>query len=156
MQTDIDWSKAPEGATHYNKSIERFYKVENGTYVYLYSCNDDGWLPSAHSGSELNHKRFTKRPPEWNGEGLPPSGTVCDMYRYNCWSGCEVIGVHGDFAIVYHNGDYITADSNYLRPIKSERERVIDEMHEAYFEGARGHIGGIAGIYEAGFRKAQS
>jgi len=104
---------------------------------------------------------------DWSGEGLPPVGTVCEYTRElsaaesqrdRTWYWCKVVAHELGGAVIrtkaghYHNR---SVPEFSFRPIKTERERAIDEMHEAYFEGARGHMGGIAGIYEAGFRKVQ-
>ena len=108
---------------------------------------------------------------------LPPVGSECEFFKQrehgNCHKrlprACVVkilahITVHEGGANVavfswLRKGRITSVDmaiARCFRPIKTERERAIDEISAAYFEGARGHMGGIAGIYEAGFRKVQS
>ena len=96
---------------------------------------------------------------DWNGEGLPPVGTVCEYKPIldDDWITVKITG-YGERLILLkpHGKDYETVGSSaagHFRPLKTERERAIDEMREAYREGVRGHMGGIAGIYEAGYRK---
>jgi len=132
--SDIDWSEAPEGdEVCSDKSVQ--WNKQN-----CYS---------------------TARPAEYDGTTLPPVGTVCEYKPIldDDWITVKITGYGERLALLKpHGKDYETVCSKgagYFRPIKSDRDRAIDEMHEAYFEGARGHMGGIAGIYEAGFRKVQ-
>jgi hypothetical protein len=52
----IDWSKAPEGATH------------------AAACGDD------YLWYSLDHAVLIARPVEWDGQDRPPIGTVCEVY----------------------------------------------------------------------------
>jgi len=72
---DIDWSKAPEGATQWDSEAELFY------------CPDGFWVMEhfkPYSNKQPDEPgRFIPRPtrpaaPGWNGEGLPPVGLECD------------------------------------------------------------------------------
>ena len=133
--SDIDWSEAPDGAEVYSDKSVQWNKQS------VYS---------------------TARPAAYDGTTLPPVGTVCE-YRPildDDWITVKITGYGERLALIKpHGKDYETIcskSSATFRPIKTERERVIDEISAAYFEGARGHMGGIAGIYEAGFRKVQS
>lgn len=51
----IDFSKAPEGATHYNHEFMEFYKATTGGSLLCYSLADDSWFESFkhHSLKEL-------------------------------------------------------------------------------------------------------
>jgi hypothetical protein len=78
---NIDWSKAPEGATHFDAAdnrINSFMKLEGGRWFF--------WPPNSLSPAwtywkpeNTGIKGMIPRPPEWNGEGLPPVGTVCEF-----------------------------------------------------------------------------
>ena len=74
MSEQIDWSKAPEGATH--RGAINWFKSD-GEKVYTF----DGavWHPASWEIWQL--APFAKRPSihadEWSGEGLPPVGVVC-------------------------------------------------------------------------------
>ena len=85
---NIDWSKAPEGATHFSDGNPR-----NGKYPAWWrpiSKRDDlfeCWAVGTSFGCEIWQpgpfhlpENAVKR--EWTGEGLPPVGVVCE------WSGC--------------------------------------------------------------------
>lgn len=47
----IDWSKAPEGATHYNIITGAFYRINNGS-VELFSLADQ-WAKSTFQKHEV-------------------------------------------------------------------------------------------------------
>ena len=57
MITEIDWSKAPEGAGYYPRPY--FYKVENET-AYFWDENYEDWRESSYYPSHV--ERFTSRP----------------------------------------------------------------------------------------------
>ena len=85
---EIDWSKAPEGATHYNRTYFDWYKV--GSYEPSF-WNGRAWAP-ARFWDDRKHDCI-QRPtaPSWSGEGLPPIGVVCE-YRVcdGPWYKCEI------------------------------------------------------------------
>lgn len=59
----IDWSKAPEGATHWNTANNSFYKIDNGNaYIYKYAI--DNYEMSVYKPSELMTHPFAPRPTE--------------------------------------------------------------------------------------------
>lgn len=77
----IDWSKAPEGATHYcTSSLDgthwRDYSSEIGLYWHV-----GQWKSHLATSEEILSRgsSFVPRPAQWNGEGLPPAGTVCEL-----------------------------------------------------------------------------
>lgn len=86
MSNKIDWSKAPEGATHY---------TPKGTGVYAAfwrkHCGEwkDAWVIEGQDGQLVHYKGplspsfeslAVERPttPSWSGEGLPPVGVRCE------------------------------------------------------------------------------
>lgn len=76
MSKEIDWSKAPEGATHYLPESEDYFAswIKPGFSMREESQLD--WVEDDHNGAEHLH---VARPKVWNGEGLPPAGTVCEF-----------------------------------------------------------------------------
>jgi hypothetical protein len=73
----IDWSKAPEEATHYNLNNYMFYKVVDKE-VYI-ACEGE-WFVSTHNVDDfVKHSTVIPRPSkqEWDGKGLPPVGVEC-------------------------------------------------------------------------------
>jgi len=154
--SDIDWSEAPEGATHYD-SLAGVFCNEGGYWYHIGNVK----YATIHAHEGWGTDRYVPRPvvSEYDGTELPTIGTICEMLDGNgIFVMVEIFAAHEGF----HHGwseervqAYFSDEVNDFRPIKTERERAIDEISAAYFEGARGHMGGIAGIYEAGFRKVQ-
>ena len=73
---EIDWSHAPEGATHYNHTCFDWYKVTQIGAVFFW--NGRAWEP-ARFWDDSKHDCI-QRPttPSWSGEGLPPVGVECE------------------------------------------------------------------------------
>lgn len=162
---NIDWSKAPKGATHYNPMCGDWYKV-SGVSADCWSNFKGGWHP-AHIWESRKDYCIARPSPPWNGQGLPPVGTVCEMKYCGEWEKTEIlcIGVkHVFIRQIAVTGEAFECSLNLsacqFRPIRTpeqiaadERKSVIDDLMRLYIEGASGHIGGIAAIYEAGYRK---
>lgn len=92
--TQIDWSKAPEGATHYGPAVEGewlecWHKNVNGEWLGWLADGDTRWSTAGNSNSRI--KQFIPRPQEWTGSGLPPVGTVCEVEHCGKWIKCEII-----------------------------------------------------------------
>lgn len=63
----------------------------------------------------------------WNGEGLPPVGTRCEVIVGSYWYECDVIGwFDGAVWVKSDRGDYWTSHIEAsFRPIQTDRERWI-------------------------------
>lgn len=77
----IDWSRAPEGATHYGPAVEGqwlacWHKKVDGQWLGWLADGDTRWGPSGNTVERM--KQLISRPQDWTGEGLPPVGTVCE------------------------------------------------------------------------------
>lgn len=83
-----DWSKAPEGATHFDAIDQNFLRVVGETI--LLRSGGMVWIESPHSQYGLRigdcPRALIMRPAElpevaapWIGEGLPPIGTTCEI-----------------------------------------------------------------------------
>ena len=74
QRIQIVWSTAPEGTTHVNPKVGpcAWRRLEG---VRWYQWWVDGWLaiPGDHS------PEYIARPASWNGQGLPPVGTICQF-----------------------------------------------------------------------------
>ena len=169
--SEIDWSKAPEGATH-RSATAWFKRDEVGVYLF-----DAGmWRLLPWGKSQLDG--FWERPsPAWNGEGLPPVGTVCEALwneSRNEWLKTKVFGVNEHEQPVHRweegpkKFDYQASPLTgfggkpYFRPIRTpeqiaadERNAFIDEIAlllgwDAKYEAAQRDAGKI---FDAGYRK---
>lgn len=157
MESKIDWSKAPEGATHYFPPTEKWYMAGNGCAPLVWT----GMWCKAFQFSQREHM-CVHRPatPSWSGEGLPPVGVVCMANGYQVVivaHHCN--GIHAIYAESEVDGLLYYGEPNEFRPIRTpeqiaadEREAAVNEMHKLYIQGAK-HHGGLYAIYDAGFRK---
>lgn len=86
---EIDWSKAPEGTTHFNTGmnsrVDGWMKSENEIWHWWPSTGasiEKKWYPLLNQ-LRIYTDRFIERPVAWSGEGLPPVGTVCEFAGFN-------------------------------------------------------------------------
>jgi len=104
---------------------------------------------------------------EWDGKGLPPVGTVCEVMVSGLpsvaqdWEQCTILlineGADGSPQICTkdHRGDlaiyYPKYDAVYFRPLRTPEqiamEKTLEELESLY------STGGPAAIYDAGYRK---
>lgn len=157
---NIDWSKAPEGATHgreHQHGVD-FYKREDG--LWLYFTNRGKW----DIAMGTNESSCESRPLLWNGKGLPPVGTVCEMQDgIGAWTVVEIFAVHCGYAHGWDSNkriSYFSGYANEFRPIRTpeqiaaeERLKAIDEMAAVYKSNYEGHVkDGCQALYDAGYR----
>jgi len=180
---DIDWSKAPEGFPLWLEGTNEFHKRYNGWYrdcgqVFLGSSG--GQWRAQREGQFFNVHRKPE-PVAWNGEGLPPAGTVCEVVspgyknsRFDRFVGNQVTivahdQIEGDPVAVFRmslNGkayeqDYHALFDKCFRPIRTaeqiaaeERKRGIEELLNVFNSNFEGHVlDGLSAIYDAGYRK---
>ena len=170
---NIDWSKAPEDATHVNRS-GLFFNFDENLNARFY----DGfwWRGNGFKlGDYDTMGELIERPNKqeaWDGEGLPPVGITCEV-RYdddNCWVVVDVY-VHTEFkgdtyACAKNETDMFYGLANEFRPIKTaeqlaEEEKVtaIAEMRAVVIAASDRKRATIAectatvALYEAGYRK---
>jgi hypothetical protein len=163
---EIDWSKAPEGATHAGinakGSVGYFYRLPGvlGDYDYWNATLADAkW--SSGKGNPALSKLITRPSPAWSGEGLPPVGTVCDYKTsLGLWVAVEITG-HARLGICFvqpeRGGENYVSLTAQFRPRRTpeqiaayEREAAIEEMRVA--AGSRNNFP-FAELYDAGYRK---
>jgi hypothetical protein len=91
----VDWSLAPEGATHYSENNDMFYSLKGGIY-YFYASDDIELIKGGRASSyELTSFIERPKPATWSGpqDGLPPVGSIVLARRSdtNKWHESEVI-----------------------------------------------------------------
>lgn len=180
----IDWNTAPEGATHYAPKLEEndfwcsvFWRMENGVGVEAWSIdNRTGELHHFNRPTwiETTAKRLVPRPAAcahasttWDGQGLPPVGTVCEYYAdENTWRRCEIVAHKDGQAVVWVNNAHIWASSGEsLRPISTpeqiaaeerskECDRIFVILSSVEREGNRSDM--AEALYDAGYRRQES
>lgn len=143
--SQVDWSKAPEGATHYCLSwpARTAWRDMSGIYAKYYM--DGAWRDHGVTSEYCltSYAEFEARPAQWNGEGLPPAGTVCEHKRVHEWQKVEIFAVKPNYngsqtaLFTYESGCWAgCAEPSLFRPIRTpeqvaaeECQREISEIH---------------------------
>ncbi|MEZ1597287.1 hypothetical protein [Pseudomonas aeruginosa] len=178
----IDWNTAPEGATHWEPRgslyLEGWMRKVGNKWSY-WAEGRKVWV-SGTPGCYVSAEReatFEARPQEaWDGQGLPPVGTVCE---YRCHDSCEpkdwtVVHVlahanHGsDTAMLLAEDVSGEPGTMYgriwiprtCRPLRTpeqiaaeEREKAIEEM---CFAEETLTVKQAKALYDAGYRRQES
>ncbi|MEE5138707.1 hypothetical protein V2J83_24720 [Pseudomonas alliivorans] len=161
----LDWSKAPEGATHareYAGGCDFYRRTACGVWQYYHFRR--GWSV-AYATSEAD---CVARPPAaWNGEGSPPVGAVCEFSRKGCgnWGRVEILYV-GKQRIFFRDrdGDELSRShgESEFRPIRTAEQIAADERELAITDmcvllgkdPSRPGVREMAGVlFDAGYRK---
>lgn len=165
---EIDWSRAPTDATHYNQFACHWIKhLGNGSYQFL---KGDEW----EMGFGCMDSRYIERPePEaWSGEGLPPVGTVCELRNVSagtCWAKAHIKFASRNVVVWDWDGEpamngLCTAYLHALeiRPTRTpekiaaeEREMAISQMAVIALAGDNQLVTKVylERLYDAGYRK---
>lgn len=179
--SEIDWSKAPEGTTHWHGGDDEFcpafYKVVDGKATHYWTTLEPMWrkVTSFDRVIATYLMQCLPAPTPWDGTGLPPVGTVCEIHGHVHhelrkqpfeWVQCVVIA-HTDFG-----GDPVavakTTDSSIgwgigraFRPLRTpeqiaaeEREKAVDKMVEIASNAQCFGVGRavLGALYDAGLR----
>lgn len=87
--SEIDWTKAPEWATHYGPEndcyCEAWYRVVDGKIVTFAEADSANCVPQPANQGECFYHPIENLIAPWAGEGLPPVGTEVEI-RELCWS----------------------------------------------------------------------
>jgi len=153
--TDIDWSKAPEGATHYVENSICVWGKRIGDDWYYFNPIDGSWKHLQSDGDNRIKRspsnmpvipRPTSQPtdnPEWDGEGLPPVGCECEINPHGEWFRATVRGYSSHKFLaeisagqIDEDGDEIAGEHAYwtqgtgFRPLKTQAEREREELSD--------------------------
>lgn len=157
---EIDWSKAPEGAEWYCNG--NWYRR---TSSHWQEHTHSGWLPTAYISPEnFSWWAYAVSKPAWDGEGLPPVGTVCALTPLTGETVTVTIKYMGkDWAVVQKgNKECVQAlGLCTFRLIRTpeqvaakEREQAIAEMR-MLMHRTNDSIQAAINLYDAGFRKVK-
>lgn len=166
--SEIDWSKAPEGATHWDSGTDKvpasWMKLEAGDWFFwsTYTGVIGGWVPCG-DGKGIS-SRAVQRPElaTWNGTGLPPAG--CEIeYRSPSrgWRPGEYIGQFiGQMVIGCRETGVIGyCPTEGVRPVRTPEQIAADERVKAVAEMMT-HVAHATPydcdlLYRAGYRKVE-
>jgi len=160
------------GATHWNPNCKPdWYKSDYGRWMYFETL-DGTWVKSVGAKySELTpvehlmaQKESTPVPSavnEWDGEGLPPVGTVCNIKIEGGTQGvivAHVMAKHKQGAIIQCENEWWYGGEKSFTPIKSEREKAIDAMVAICNKITGGNDmqrRQLGALFDAGYRKVE-
>ncbi|HBP2068922.1 TPA: hypothetical protein L5Y18_001697 [Pseudomonas aeruginosa] len=170
----IDWSKAPEGC------IGAFARIISKTAFFVFSkrpsdyMSREGYEGEGEDGDYHVFSEFWEwidKP--WDGQGLPPVGTVCIVEPHNTLWGFSSTSGHERKILAYHtdyvwlgNGDTpletTRIDKVYFRPIRTpeqiaaeEREKAVGDMAMS-IQGVPYQYPTLYALYDAGYRRQES
>ncbi|ATG86294.1 hypothetical protein [Pseudomonas phage IME180] len=170
----IDWSTAPDGATHWEPTSPDFHEgwmKKEGNKWFYWGKGSEAWFhkPRYCNVSAEREATFEARPQEsWDGQGLPPVGTVCEWHESDGWAYTEskVVAYTDDglFVCMQKPGqrpEVLRIDNCEFRPVRTpeqiaaeEREKAISEMVAAIGSPWPGTFKRFCEIlYDAGYRK---
>ncbi|HHM4988857.1 TPA: hypothetical protein ACRL4Y_005503 [Pseudomonas aeruginosa] len=173
----IDWTKAPEGANKAGftgpDNYLQFYRIPGMFGDYDFWSENNGWRGTDFPTCA---NQLFERPAkvEWDGQGLPPVGTVCE------WHGPNSDGpdgwVYTESKVVAYTDDGLficmqkpscwpvvqRIDNCEFRPIRTpeqiaaeERETGISEM-QTITDGAGPTVyAKLSALYDAGYRRQE-
>lgn len=173
--SEIDWSKAPEGAQGYmpqdNLWIAGWWKEESGSRYFWNQAEGVQGEWKRSFANPFDRPEFIPCPsPSWNGEGLPPVGAVCERALSHTARKVTTICGHstdGAYASFY-DGDGLMGwgDDCKFFPLRTpeqiaavEREAAIDSMVQFFMnyygnpKGAEQYLLLCRSLHDAGYRK---
>ncbi|MFU5504484.1 hypothetical protein ACM7V1_29335 [Pseudomonas aeruginosa] len=170
----IDWSKAPEGATHWEPRSDKYREawMKNAADKWFFwGSRREAWIEESGISAE-REATFEARPQEaWDGKGLPPVGTVCEWHESDGWAYTESkVAAYTDdglFVCMQKPGrrpEVLRIDNCEFRPIRTpeqiaaeEREKAISEMlyiyNGAYWPMTSKQFCEI--LFDAGYRRQE-
>lgn len=170
---DIDWSKAPEGATHAyvhgDEKITWYKDIKKNSYSFRRDSRDT-WTVYEDKGVENRPvwHPLIPRPTPWQGpqDGLPPVGGThedADLFGLGYSKPkYDVVAHHynGVTAIVSVQTEdgiqYRPAKAPHFRPVQSERDalaKIISKAIDTYFDDC---ADAADQVISAGYRKQMS
>ncbi|WP_426759127.1 hypothetical protein [Pseudomonas aeruginosa] len=169
----IDWSKAPEGANKAGFTGHEYlqlYRIPGMFGDYDYWNERMGTWCGSDFPTCANHLFDRPEKVEWNGQGLPPVGTVCEIkHRDIGWVRCEIVA-HKSFSCGGLTLAIAWIDENTLdqsqgvrfRPIRTpeqiaaeEREKAVGDMAMS-IQGVPYQYPTLYALYDAGYRRQES
>ena len=130
--SQIDWSKAPEGAEFYSPSVKLFYRHLDGEFQKFLESRGR-WTVAA--GERYEYTSLIAKPTEWTGEGLPPVGTACEAWvARDEWRECVVVALDDDdgtpVSVVRLGNSYFGMTLKTLRPIRTPEQIAAEERDD--------------------------
>lgn len=173
----IDWTKAPEGATHYQPESRGFhaawFRLQGGKAREMWVVIPGGALehiidPTVFDESMQNLIARPVEPATWNGQGLPPVGLMVEWKAGldHDWQRVTVLAyANGDAWFQPEDGpSFIVGNPANFRRIRTpeqlaaeEREKAINQMisDAGYVDPKIGTFVAMRNLYDAGYRRRE-
>ncbi|HEJ5892305.1 hypothetical protein [Pseudomonas sp. 17033095] len=162
----IDWSKAPEGTTHYHiaEDINPWRKIE-GTVAYEHYRGK--WLRVNSFNEGYMPDYYVPIPREtWDGQGLPPVGLMAEWKAGldHDWQRVTVLAyANGDAWLQPEDGgSFIVGNPANFRRIRTpeqiaaeEREKAVGDMAMS-IQGVPYQYPTLYALFDAGYRRQES
>ncbi len=166
---EIDWSKAPEGTTHYlpmdsAHSACWIRRNADETLSAMYANGTDTrWGPGGYYSSK--EALLVPRPSAWTGEGLPPVGVACEVENdiEGGWDAVDEVLAHTEIkdahvAVFKRDDRVFYSPEGTFRPIRTPEQIAAEERQKAIEQIASDALGrcdihGATYLYNAGYRK---
>ena len=132
----IDWSKAPEGATHARyvrteicgRHLVDFFKKSGSRFEY-WNIKHADWRDACSSVHEC-----VEKPPVWSGTGLPPVGIEFEWrYGDHAWKTGSALYIGSVYVILKERDDeqhYYLRDMQF-RPIRTPEQIAAEQRNAA-------------------------
>lgn len=170
MKLPIDWSSAPEGATHYCMHPATTYRWLKDSPLSYYDEELDKWVKYNSDFGATHISESVEKPNEtWDGVGQPPIGTICEYLKHakykTSWIKVKVVFIGENLIVFEHaaNGNEFSEQITdvSLRPIKTpeqiaaeERIEKVDEMIKVVEEFDT-YKEVCEALYDTGYRKME-
>lgn len=167
---NIDWSKAPEDATHagnspYEKGVITWFKGISDPASRNYFMNEGSMNAWAISSENLSAWDLIERPKKqeaWDGEGLPTAGTECEWKEKSgfYWVAATILFITESSVVCKRSDGFewqMPTKRTVFRPIKT-----ADQLAEEEIQAIRDEIRWqkpqlgpcpVAQLYHKGYRK---
>ncbi|RPM47404.1 hypothetical protein IPC1291_19870 [Pseudomonas aeruginosa] len=165
----IDWSKAPEGATHWEPTGHDFYEgwmKKEGNDWFFWGEESEEWRYGGDVSAE-REATFEARPQDaWDGQGLPPAGAKCLTDRNDFLREVTIL-CHGKtrtfvFDHVSQEEICLVLKDRVFLPIRTpeqiaaeEREKAVGDMAMS-IQGVPYQYPTLYALYDAGYRRQES
>lgn len=167
------WPRMPEGGHRLEQDVDNSIIEGDGfgtepLFMVSERCEDYKLNPHV-TRDEWQAAVDAMKASAWNGEGLPPVGTVCENAAGGEWRKVFIVAhdsVDNEQRAIFRfvGGDqysYFGEHAECFRPIRTpeqiaaeERLKAIDEMAAVYKSNFEGHVkDGCQALYDAGYRK---
>ena len=111
------------------------YTVQGGYSVAKAVLADD-WQNSVISEEDYNCALSESSNLSWSGEGVPPAGTVCEVFHGNSWAECEILYC-GKYHVVVKIGNFEGAYDIGAAKFRTLTKSVVDVAENSFEDLAR-------------------